>query len=140
MLQVCTLVTELHSFLSHSELSIFFVYIIKTWTEIDVLSLDFHKPPDNSVLVHSSQKPLISLVLHDTELHCFKDRVIYSNDYISMSIVFTANTVRLCKELRGTPDNLIEETLEVLKIVIPHVQTCIGYFFCFIWILLNARY
>ena len=66
------------------------------------------------------------------ELHCFKDRVIHSNDYISMSIVFTANTVRPCKELRGTPDNLIEETLEVLKIVIPHVQTCIGYFFCFI--------
>ena len=39
-----------------------------------------------------------------------------------MSIVFTANTVRPCKELRGTPDNLIEETLEVLKIVIPHVH------------------
>ena len=40
-----------------------------------------------------------------------------------------ANTVRPCKKLRGTPDNLIEKTLEVLKIGIPHVQTCIGYFF-----------
>ena len=32
-----------------------------------------------------------------------------------MSIVFTANTVRPCKKLRGTPDNSIEKTLEVLK-------------------------
>ena len=40
------------------------------------------------------------MVLHNTKLHCFRDRVIV---IISLSTAFTANTVRPCKELRGAP-------------------------------------
>ena len=45
-------------------------------------------------IAHSSLKPLISLVLHNTQLHCFRDRII-----AMLSIVFTANPVRPCKDL-----------------------------------------
>ena len=58
------------------------------------VSLFLSGPGPRPGIVHSSLKPLISLVLHNTQLHCFRDRVI-----AILSVVFTANPVRPCKDL-----------------------------------------
>ena len=57
-------------------------------------------PPHGSQLVRSCKKPLISLVLHNMQLHCFRDIVIV----IFLCLLFLqSNTVRPCKGLHGTP-------------------------------------